>query len=315
MIQVLNLTKRFGRTCAVRDVSFSIKRGEIVGFLGPNGAGKTTTMRILSCFLPPNRGIVTIAGLDIMKDSLEIRRRIGYLPEGVPLYPEMRVIEYLDYRARLRGMAGKNLKRRMAETLHLCGLEEVSKTVIGRLSRGYRQRVGLADSLVHDPELLILDEPTMGLDPNQIRHTRTLIKNLAERRTVLLSTHILSEVEMTCSRVLIMNKGSIVASDSPDRLVGLLRGDVHVAVETSAPVDEAMSVFRALPGVVSASMEQIGEWHRIRLDCRKEVDVRADVFAIAAGRGWPVRHLSLESESNLEDVFVKLTGAGTKGNG
>ena len=253
---------------------------------------------------------MAIAGLDIVKDSLEIRRRIGYLPEGVPLYPEMRVREYLDFRARLRGMRGKQLKSRMTETLHLCGLEEVSALIIGRLSRGFKQRVGLADSLIHDPELLILDEPTMGLDPNQIRHVRTLIKSLAERRTILLSTHILSEVEMTCSRVLIMNKGRIVASDTPERLIGLLRGDVHVVAEIRGPSEDVLTMFRGLPGVIEATLEEAGEWSRIRLDCRKGADARADVFSIAAGRNWPLRHLSLEGESNLEDVFVKLTGTG-----
>ena len=223
MISVEGLTKRYGKTTAVKNISFSIKQGEIVGFLGPNGAGKSTTMRILSCFLPLTRGRVTIAGLDVMKDSLEIRKRVGYMSESVALYPEMRVKEYLRFRARLRGLSGKDERVRVREIIELCGLSDVSRFVIGRLSKGYRQRVGLADSLLHKPDLLLLDEPTIGLDPNQIRHFRSLIKDLGRKQTILLSTHILSEVEMVCDRVLILNKGAIVASDTPESLMGLLK--------------------------------------------------------------------------------------------
>ena len=199
---------------AVDDVSFEVARGEIVGFLGPNGAGKTTTMRILACYLPATGGAVNVAGYDVFRDSIEVRRRIGYLPENVPLYPEMRVDEYLNYRARLKGVPPKKRRKRVDEVKGLCGLKDVGRRIIGQLSKGFRQRVGLAESMVHDPDLLILDEPTIGLDPNQIRQVRELIKGLAPRHTILISTHILPEVEMTCQRVLIIHRGRIVASDT-----------------------------------------------------------------------------------------------------
>src|SRR3984957_15596275 len=218
MIEVSNLTKRYAGRTAVNDISFTVARGEIVGLLGPNGAGKSTTMRGLSGFMPATGGTVRVSGLDVFHDSNEVRRRIGYMPENNPLYPEMRVREYLRFRARLKGLGWRRSRERVSTVMDQCGLADVSRRIIGQLSKGYKQRVGLADALVHEPDLIILDEPTIGLDPNQIRSVRKLIKSLAEKHTVLISTHILPEVELTCNRVLIMREGKILAADSPDNL-------------------------------------------------------------------------------------------------
>src|SRR5579864_8213128 len=216
MIEVENLTKRYAGHTAVSSISFSVNRGEIVGLLGPNGAGKSTTMRVLSGYMPATSGTVRVAGLDVFHDSDEVRRRIGYMPENNPLYPEMRVREYLKFRARLKGLGWTRSRERVKTVMDQCGLKDVARRVIGQLSKGYKQRVGLADALVHEPELIILDEPTIGLDPHQIRSVRTLIKSLATTHTVLISTHILPEVEMTCNRVLIMFAGKILAADTPE---------------------------------------------------------------------------------------------------
>jgi len=308
MVVVEHLTKRYGRKTAVNDISFSIRKGEIVGLLGPNGAGKTSTMRILSCFLPPTRGSVSINGMDVMRDSLEVRRAIGYLPETVPLYPEMRVYEYLDFRARLKGLHGNKRRERKQAVLKLCGLEDVSRFLIGRLSKGYRQRVGLADCLIHEPKLLILDEPTIGLDPNQIRQTRALIRSLAENHTVLLSTHILSEVEMVCGRVLILNKGRIVASDAPGNLVSLLKGGTVLEAEIRGPAEDIRREMEKLSGATAISVEAEGEWSRLTVEYGGDGDVGAEVFSIVSGRGWVLRRLNSRRRESLEDVFVAMTG-------
>ena len=218
MIEVANLTKRYAGQTAIADLSFTVAKGEIVGFLGPNGAGKSTTMRILSCFLPATSGTARVAGFDVFKEADEVRRRIGYMPENNPLHQEMRVREYLKFRARLKGLSRKRSRERVDVVMQQCALTDVSKKIIGHLSKGFKQRVGLADALVHEPELIILDEPTIGLDPNQIRSVRQLIKDLGRKHTVLISTHILPEVEMTCSRVLIMRHGKILAADTPQNL-------------------------------------------------------------------------------------------------
>ncbi|HOW98922.1 MAG TPA: ATP-binding cassette domain-containing protein, partial [Kiritimatiellia bacterium] len=238
MIRVTHLTKRFAGCVAVDDVSFRIEPGEVVGFLGVNGAGKTTTLRILSCYLPATSGTAEVAGFDVFRDSLEVRRRIGYLPENAPLYPEMRVDEYLRFRARLKGVSPAACRRRVQEVKDRCGLKDAGRRIIGQLSRGYRQRVGLADCLVHDPELLILDEPTLGLDPAQVIQVRELIRALARRHTILLSTHILPEVEAVCRRVLIINRGRIVASDSPGQLRENLQSGARAVTEIAGPADE-----------------------------------------------------------------------------
>jgi ABC-2 type transport system ATP-binding protein len=219
MITVRNLTKRFLTKTAIENISFDVAPGEIVGFLGPNGAGKTTTLRILTTYLPATSGSATVAGCDIFNDSLALRAKIGYMPESVPLYTDLRVKEYLHFRASLRGLSGREMRRRVGEVMDTCGLKDVRKSMIGTLSKGYRQRVGLADALVHKPDLLILDEPTNGLDPNQIRQVRDLIRHLGDKHTILLSTHILSEVEMTCGRVIIIDQGAIKAADTPANLI------------------------------------------------------------------------------------------------
>src|SRR5271168_3662627 len=238
MIEVSNLTKDYAGHRAVQGVSFQVERGEIVGLLGPNGAGKSTTMRILSCFIPASSGSATVAGLDVFTQAHEVRRRIGYMPENNPLHPEMRVREYLKFRARLKGLSHGRTRERVDTVVNQCGLEGVSKRIIGQLSKGFRQRVGLADALVHEPELVILDEPTIGLDPSQIRSVRQLIKELGRRHTVLISSHILPEVEMTCSRVMIMREGRILAADTPENLEKSLGRSGHIIAEIEAPLEE-----------------------------------------------------------------------------
>src|SRR5690349_17941827 len=243
MIEVANLTKRYAGHTAVSNISFSVRRGEIVGLLGPNGAGKSTTMRILSCYLPASSGTVRVAGLDVFQHSNEVRRRIGYMPENNPLHFDMRVREYLKFRARLKGLGLKSSRARVDVVMEQCGLTDVARRIIGHLSKGYRQRVGLADALVHEPELIILDEPTIGLDPNQIRSVRQLIKGLAQAHTVLISTHILPEAEMTCNRMMILYEGKILAADTPENLQRLITGNSTVVAEIAAPKATLLECF------------------------------------------------------------------------
>src|SRR5580693_6300767 len=238
MIEVSNLTKRYAGRTAVNDISFTVAPGEIVGLLGPNGAGKSTTMRILSSFMPATSGTARVAGFDVFHQSEEVRRRIGFMPENNPLYPEMRVREYLKFRARLKGLGWRRSRERVTTVMEQCGLTDVGRRIIGQLSKGYKQRVGLADALVHEPDLIILDEPTIGLDPNQIRSVRQLIKDLGRRHTVLLSSHILPEVEMTCNRVLIMREGRILAADTPENLQKAVGKNGHLITEIAAPLEE-----------------------------------------------------------------------------
>src|SRR5579864_4299221 len=249
MIAVENLTKRYAGHTAVSSISFSVNRGEIVGLLGPNGAGKSTTMRVLSCYLPATSGTVRVAGLDVFHDSTEVRRRIGYMPENNPLHQEMRVREYLKFRARLKGLGIRRSRDRVEVVMEQCGLTDVGRRIIGQLSKGYKQRVGLADALVHEPDLIILDEPTIGLDPNQIRSVRQLIKSLAEKHTVLISTHILPEAEMMCSRMLIMYGGKILAADTPDNLQKLVHGIGQIVAEINAPPGELREALSLVPGI------------------------------------------------------------------
>lgn len=306
MIEVSHLTKRYPGRIAVDDVSFHVNPGEIVGFLGPNGAGKSTTMRILAGYLPATGGTVRVANHDVATESIEVRRRIGYMPESCPLYGEMRVDEYLRFRARLKGVPRAKLGSRLAEVKERCGIADVGTRIIGHLSKGYRQRVGLAESLVHEPELLILDEPTIGLDPNQIRLVRSLITSLADRHTILLSTHILSEVEMTCQRVLILNKGRIVASDTPDRLRHRMAGETLVTTEIEGPQAEVAAALRALPGVSEVLSEGAGAWVRYTVRAAREEDTGAAIFAAVSSKKWRLRELHQET-ATLEDIFVSLT--------
>lgn len=307
MIHVEHLTKQFSGRVAVDDISFNVDRGEIIGFLGPNGAGKTTTMRMLTGFLHPTRGAVEIAGCDVFSNPVEARRHVGYMPESCPLYTDMRVDEYLTYRAQIKGVPGRKLRERRNTVKEQCGLTEVGRRIIGQLSKGYRQRVGLADSLIHEPELLILDEPTSGLDPGQIREVRDLIRQLAQRHTLLLSTHILPEVEMTCSRILIIDKGRIVASDTPESLQKRLEGDVVVSVEIPGDPDNIEAALKTIESVdlVSVAAMEPG-WHRFRIDASSP-DIRTRIFDCVASRGWTLRELHLESRS-LEELFVAITG-------
>src|SRR5476649_2872335 len=260
MIKVENLTKRYAGQTAIQDLNFEVGKGEIMGFLGPNGAGKSTTMRILSSFMPPTSGRASIDGFDVFAQSLEARSHLGYMAENVPLYNDMRVTEYLDYRAALKGVPHRRVSERVGDVKELCGLKEVEKKLIGALSKGYRQRVGLADALLAEPDLLILDEPTIGLDPNQIRQVRGLIKNLGKHHTKLLSTHILPEVEATCSRVIIINRGRIEASDTPDNLRRQLRGAGGIRLEANTGKEDGVAELQKITGVKDVSVQEEGEW-------------------------------------------------------
>ncbi len=306
MIKVENLTKRYAGQTAIKDLNFEVGKGEIMGFLGPNGAGKTTTMRILASFMPPTAGRASIAGFDVFEQSLQARAHLGYMPEHVPLYNDMRVTEYLDYRAALKGVPHRRITERVGDVKELCGLKEVEKKLIGALSKGYRQRVGLADALLHEPDLLILDEPTIGLDPNQIRQVRELIKNLGKQHTILLSTHILPEVEMTCSRVIIIHKGRIEACDTPENLLGRIRQAGGVVVEAKVGSDNGADELKKISGVRDVTTEVDGNWKIFSLRVESGTDVREEIFRLATARHWAVRELS-QRRATLEDVFFEIT--------
>jgi ABC-2 type transport system ATP-binding protein len=307
MIEVQHLTKRYARHEAVRDISFSVARGEIVGFLGPNGAGKTTTLRMLTGYLPPTSGTARIAGFDIFRQSIEARRKIGYMPENVPLYGDMRVREYLKFRAQLKGLSGGDTRRRVGDVLDTCGLQAVRRKMIKTLSKGFRQRVGLADALVHDPELLILDEPTNGLDPNQIRQIRELVRRLAESHTVLISTHILHEVEMTCNRVIIIDGGKIKATDTPANLTSQMRAAGRIQVELHADPEVAAGALKRLEYVKKVVPETLDDgWTRFTIWVDSDTDAREQIARLATQYGWPLRSL-FRHAATLEDVFVELT--------
>lgn len=308
MVAAKHLSKTFGRVTAVRDASFSIEVGEIVGFLGPNGAGKTTTMKMLTGYLPPSSGTALIAGFDIIDNPLEARRHMGYMPENVPLYDDMRVREYLSFRARLKGIHGSGVRRTVGECMEKCGLENVRKKMIRTLSKGYRQRVGLADALLGSPPLLILDEPTNGLDPNQIRQIRELIRDLSAEHTVILSTHILSEVEMICNKVVIIDQGVIKAADTPANLTGSLRAAGRLSVEFKGDMDLVMGEIGALDVVKKVMHEGSTPdgWHMLMVRAEAGTDTREHAAAIIAGHGFPLRHVYRHIPS-LEDVFVEMT--------
>jgi len=314
-IAVRNLTKLYGDEKVVNDISFDVKTGEILGFLGPNGAGKTTTMKIITCYMPQSSGSVEVDGLSTLDHSFEVRRKIGYLPELNPLYLDMNVLEYLEYSARLHGLRDKHLRQRQNEMVEVCGLEEVRHKDISELSKGYRQRVGLAQSMIHDPEVLILDEPTSGLDPNQIIEIRNLIRRLGSAKTVVLSTHILSEVQATCDRVVIINEGSIVADGTPDELKQSFRGSESVSVELKAetpdPMQDLFPKLKSLRHVEAVDYRgSEGPIHRFIIHSAKGMDIREELFRQAISERWVLLELSRQSTS-LEEIFHKLTRSET----
>ena len=306
MIQVDRLTKQYGPVTAIRDVSFRVEKGEIVGFLGPNGAGKTTAMRILSCFMPATGGTARVAGYDVFSQSLEVRKRIGYLPENVPLYLEMSVAAYLEFVAEIKGVGRSERKRRVAEVMDRCDIADVQQRLIGKLSKGYRQRVGLAQALVNDPDVLILDEPTIGLDPVQIAEIRALIKSLAGQHTVILSTHILPEVSMVCQGVIIINRGRIVARGSLDRLAEEFFPTSRIQLQIAGPGDAVGAALRQIPGILRIEQEAMGDGVWLYLvESTRGRDVRAHIAQLVVERRWELLELHQEGMS-LEEVFLRV---------
>jgi ABC-2 type transport system ATP-binding protein len=307
MIEVENLTKRYGRTTAVDGVSFRVEKGEILGFLGPNGAGKTTTMRILTCYLPPTEGTARVAGYDVFSQPMEVKRRVGYLPETPPLYPDMSVRDYLDFCARIKGVPAKERRTRVGDAIETCRVGDVRDKLIAKLSKGYRQRVGLAQAILHNPDVLILDEPTAGLDPKQIIETRELIRSLAGSHTVILSTHILPEVSMTCGRVVIINKGRVVAEDTPDNLTRRLKGAGTIRVEARGDAASVLNAVAAVPGVLAAHPRG-GHDGAVIVDVEAEAgrDVRAELAWAVVTKGHALLGLQ-QMGMSLEEIFLHLT--------
>ena len=309
MIQVENLTKVYGATRAVDDVTFNVRKGEVLGFLGPNGAGKSTTMKVLTCYLAPTAGRAKVAGFDVFDNSLEVRKHLGYLPEDTPLYKDMTVLEYLQFAAAMRGMASDRSEKRIKEIGGRCGLHEVAGKLVGELSRGYRQRVGLAQAMLDDPDLLILDEPTSGLDPNQIVEIRQLIKEVGKEKTVILSTHILPEVQATCSRILIISSGKLVADGSPDELRAREKASRYrLVVEANGATADAVKARLASIKGVSRCETVLGEGgaHAFSLDAAGDEDLRKILFRAAVDNKWTLLELHREAAS-LETVFRNLT--------
>ena len=308
MIEVQDLTKTFGERTAVDHISFAVNKGEILGFLGPNGAGKTTTMRMLTSFMPATSGTARIAGFDVFDNSLEVRRHIGYLPENPPVYPDMTVESYLDFVARIKGVPAEKRTQRVADALEKTNITDKRDELIKRLSRGYKQRVGLAQALVHDPDVIILDEPTVGLDPKQIIEVRHLIKNLAGSHTIVLSTHILPEVSMTCDRVVIINKGKIAAVDTPQNLTSQLKGGQRIRVEVQASEQPLREVLAQIPGASRVQMEAAPLTGHVlaTIEAAEGKDIRSAIAARIVEKGWPLFELKGVSLS-LEDIFLELT--------
>jgi ABC-2 type transport system ATP-binding protein len=307
VIEVEHVSKVFNGRKAVDDISFKVEKGEILGFLGPNGAGKTTTMRILTCYMPSTEGTARVAGYDVFEESLEVRKRIGYLPENPPLYPEMTVDSYLHFVAKIKGVKSNQLRSQVDEVVGKCNLGDVRHRITGKLSKGYKQRVGLAQALLNNPDVLILDEPTIGLDPNQIHEVRSLIKSLASDHTVILSTHILPEVSMTCSRVVIINNGKVVASDTPEGLSRQMEGAERVSMTVDGPVDAIREKLSSIDGVlgVAPAVDPTGK-PLFTIECKLNSDLRATLAAVVVNQGWGLLDLRGISMS-LEDVFRNLT--------
>jgi len=308
MITIQNLTKYYGDFKAVDNISFEVRDGEILGFLGPNGAGKTTTLKIITCYMPPTEGTIKFNDLDVREDSMEIRRMIGYLPENAPLYEHMSILEYLDYICDLREITGERRKERMDKMIEICGLSRMIGKNIGELSKGYRQRVGIAQAMIHEPEILILDEPTVGLDPNQIVEIRNLIKEVGREKTVILSTHILSEVEATCDRVVIISSGEIVADGTPDTLRRDMAGKSVIYLELKGEIPDAADAFASITGVESVEVQSRlnGDSTRLEINVLKGFDLREEVFRTSVEKGWTIFEMRQE-QTNLEDVFRQLT--------
>ncbi len=302
MIRVKNLTKYYGKRLALDNISFNVEKGEIVGFLGPNAAGKTTTMRILTGFLAPTQGEAWVAGYSVLSHSLEVRQHIGYFAESVPLYTDMTVRSYLEFLARLRGLDKNRIKTRIEDVVGMCHLEEYIDVLIGKLSKGFRQRVGVAQALIHEPEVLILDEPTVGIDPIQVAATRRLIKELSKERTILLSTHILPEVSMTCERVIIIHEGKIVAEDRIENLSAMVAGAKRIRLEVEGPSQKVLERLRQIKGVLRVRYD--GSHYTVEYPAGQ--DLRSKITQAIAQSGWTL--LSLEAiEMSLEDIFLKLT--------
>jgi len=305
MIKTENLTKYYGRFPAIQDVTFSAEKGEILGFLGPNAAGKTTTMRILTCFFPATSGKATVAGYDVFTDSLEVRKRIGYLPESVPLYPEMTAASYLGFAAEIKGLRGRDLKAQVGKVIEQCGLQPVQNRIIKHLSKGYRQRVGIAQALLHDPEVLILDEPTIGLDPKQIIEIRELIRSLGGERTIILSTHILPEASLTCERVVIINEGRIVAKGTPDDLDAQLEKVARIQIGVEGPIDAVREGLERVPGVTSVTVQKKGAVASFLVESKRDKDVRKDLARMVHERGWGLTEMKSVGMS-LEDIYIRV---------
>ena len=307
MIEVQHLTKRYGRVTAVNDVSFRVERGEILGFLGPNGAGKTTTMRILTGYMPATEGNAIVAGFDVFDQPIEAKRRTGYLPETPPLYPDMSVIEYLQFVAKIKGVPGDERRQRIQAVMERTRIDDMANRLCGKLSKGYKQRVGLAQALIHNPDVLILDEPTAGLDPKQIIETRELIKELAGDHTIILSTHILPEVAQTCQRVVIINKGRVVAIDTPDNLTARLRGSETMYLQVDASGVDAVAALQRVPGVTRVvETDRRDGMAGYEIDSERGRDVRRDLSRTVVTSGWGLLELR-PMRMSLEDVFLSLT--------
>ncbi len=312
MIKVKNLTKRYVNMNAVDDISFHVKENEIVGLLGPNGAGKTTTMRILTCFMPATAGTATVAGYDVFTDSLNVRQQIGYLPENVPLYLDMRAYEYLMFRAKLKNIPRRERRKKIEYCLEMTGITDVQKQIIGTLSKGYKQRVGLADTLIHDPKILILDEPTIGLDPNQIRQIRGVIKGLGQKHTVLLSTHILPEVEMVCDRIMIINKGKIVAMDTPSNLMKQMKTGSNLVLEIRGDGEKIKNSLSKVDAVQSVTYRKKDDANEFYVDGTGEKDIREDIFNCIVRDNYILREMKKQTIT-LEEIFHQITTKETEG--
>ena len=306
MIEVNNLTKYYGDFPAIEDISFTVNKGEILGFLGPNAAGKTTTMRVLTGFMPPTSGSAKVAGFDVVDQSLEVRRRIGYLPETVPLYTEMTVTDYLDFMGRIRGMSKQWRRRRIDEVIGICRLEEYGKSLIGKLSKGFRQRVGIAQAVLHEPEVLIMDEPTIGIDPIQVVETRNLIKGFGGGHTVILSTHILPEVSMVCERVIIINEGQVVAIDRPENLSERLRGTERIEADIRGPFAQVMTALRDIPGVQEVTRTDREDVGSYSIESASGADLTEQISNLVFQRGWGLLRLQ-PVQMSLEEIFLRLT--------